>query len=149
MGRSKETFGKKENEKNKQKKRQEKEEKKRLRKEKGSASFEDMIAYVDEFGQISSTPPDPNKKPAVVNAEDISLDNSYERPEPESQFHTGVVASYNTSKGYGFIKDQKSQKSYFVHASSLLQPIKENDKVKFETETNKKGINAINVTIMK
>ena len=64
MGRSQETFSKKEHEKKKIQKRKEKEEKREERKanSKKGKSFEDMIAYVDENGQLTSTPPDPNKK---------------------------------------------------------------------------------------
>ncbi len=62
MGRSQESFNKKEVKSKKDKKRKEKEKKRLLKKESGKNSFDDMIAYVDEFGVISSTPPDPNKK---------------------------------------------------------------------------------------
>ena len=66
MARSKETFGKKELEKKKLKKRKEKEARKEERKASGgSQSFEDMLVYVDENGQLTSTPPDPTKKVEV------------------------------------------------------------------------------------
>ncbi|MDL5044925.1 hypothetical protein QQ054_02570 [Oscillatoria amoena NRMC-F 0135] len=63
MARSKETQGKKENDKKKQKKRKEKEEKREERKAnyKKGKSLEEMMAYVDENGNISNTPPDPKK----------------------------------------------------------------------------------------
>ena len=57
---------KKEKEKKKQKKRQEKDEKKLERKASASkGGLEDMIAYVDEFGNITSTPPDPKNKAEI------------------------------------------------------------------------------------
>jgi type VI protein secretion system component VasA len=62
MGRSQETSNKKEVKNKKDKKRKEKEKKRQIRKESGKSSFDDMIAYVDEYGRISATPPDPNKK---------------------------------------------------------------------------------------
>ena len=62
MGRSQETSNKKEVKNKKDKKRKEKEKKRLIRKESGKSSFADMIAYVDEFGKITSTPPDPAKK---------------------------------------------------------------------------------------
>jgi hypothetical protein len=63
MGRSQETFNKKEVKNKKEKKRKDKEKKRLIRKETGKkSSFDDMIAYVDEYGKISSTPPDPSKK---------------------------------------------------------------------------------------
>ena len=62
MGRSKETYNKKEVRNKKEKKRKEKEKKKLARKEGEKANSDDMIAYVDENGMITSTPPDPTKK---------------------------------------------------------------------------------------
>ena len=57
------TFGKKENEKKKQARRLEKQNRKEERKLSGNTnSFEDMIAYVDENGRITSTPPETNRK---------------------------------------------------------------------------------------
>jgi cold shock CspA family protein len=150
MGRSNETFGKKENEKNKIKKRKEKEEKKKERKAKGSSSFEDMIAYVDEYGRISSTPPDPDKKRDSISEEDIQIGVKRQEPgEVVSNIRTGIVTFFNDAKGYGFIRDSETQQSVFVHDKGLQQPIKERDKVSFETEKGHKGMNAINVTIVK
>ncbi|HZH71026.1 MAG TPA: cold shock domain-containing protein, partial [Mariniphaga sp.] len=73
MGRSQESFNKKEVRNKKEKKRKEKEKKRLARKEnnKGS-SFDDMIAFVDEHGNITDTPPDPDKK-EEVNIEDIQI----------------------------------------------------------------------------
>ncbi len=62
MGRSQETFGKKEVRKKKEKKRKEKEQKRAKKKSEAKNSFDDMIAYVDEYGVITSTPPDQEKK---------------------------------------------------------------------------------------
>ena len=66
MGRSQESFSKKEKEKKRRKKKQEKRERREQRKaekeERGAVSFEDMLAYVDENGNLTSTPPDPSKK---------------------------------------------------------------------------------------
>jgi cold shock CspA family protein len=148
MGRSQETFNKKEREKNKQKKRKEKEEKKEERKSSGKkgSSLDDMMAYVDEFGRITSTPPDPKKKKQEVRAEDIQLGvPKHEDLPPEETIRKGKVTFFNESKGYGFIKDSDSQESIFVHANALTEPISENDKVTFETEQTPKGKSALNV----
>ncbi len=59
----------------------------------------------------------------------------------------GTVKFFNDSKGFGFIKDDKSQKEYFVHSSGLKDFIKENDKVIFDVEMGKKGLNAVNVKL--
>jgi hypothetical protein len=60
MAKSKETFLKREKEKKRIKQRQEKQEKMEERKANGDKpkSLEDMLAYIDEDGNISSTPPD-------------------------------------------------------------------------------------------
>jgi CspA family cold shock protein len=51
------------------------------------------------------------------------------------------------SKGFGFIKDADSDNEYFVHATGLIDKIKENDEVTFELAEGKKGINAVNVKL--
>lgn len=150
MGRSQETTSKKDKEKKRQKKRKEKEERKEERKTEGKRSFEDMIAYVDEFGQISSTPPDPLQKKSTVKIEDINIGVARrEDVEPEQGIRTGSVAFFNDSKGYGFIKDIATQESFFVHQTGLIDAIKENDKVTFEVEMGMKGPNAKDVKLVK
>jgi len=57
----------------------------------------------------------------------------------------GIVKFFNNSKGFGFIKDQESEKEYFVHVNGLVDQIKENDEVTFELEEGRKGLNAVNV----
>ena len=61
--------------------------------------------------------------------------------------HKGTVKFFNVSKGFGFIKETESGKEYFVHASGLIDKIKENDEVTFELQEGKKGLNAINVKL--
>ncbi len=61
--------------------------------------------------------------------------------------NTGTVKFFNNSKGFGFIKDDASDKEYFVHVSGLKDQIKENDKVTFDLIEGKKGLNAVNVKI--
>ncbi|MEQ8552259.1 MAG: cold-shock protein [Cyclobacteriaceae bacterium] len=57
----------------------------------------------------------------------------------------GTVKFFNTEKGFGFITPTNSDKDIFVHTSGLIHEIMENDKVSFETEQGKKGLNAVNV----
>ena len=57
----------------------------------------------------------------------------------------GIVKFFNTEKGFGFITPTNSDKDVFVHTSGLIHEIMEDDKVSFETEQGKKGLNAINV----
>jgi cold shock CspA family protein len=141
MGRSQETTGKKEKTKQKIQKRKEKEEKKEIRKansDKGK-SLDDMMAYVDEYGNITDTPPDPKKK-KVIKAEDIMLGVPSRDVEEEEVLRNGIITYFNDGKGYGFIKDLKSQESIFVHANELTNgPIKEKDKVTFEVANGKRG----------
>jgi CspA family cold shock protein len=61
--------------------------------------------------------------------------------------NNGTVKFYNVSKGFGFIKDTKSSKEYFVHSSGLKENIRENDKVIFDLEQGEKGLNAVNVKL--
>ena len=150
MGRSNETFNKKNVRDKKEKKRKEKE-KRRLNKEdsRDGNNLDDMIAYVDEFGNITSTPPDPTQK-KVIKAEDIEI-GVPKRQESDSNetVRRGIVAFFNDSKGYGFIKDSVSQESFFVHANGLIDQIKENNKVIFELARGPKGMNAVNVKLDK
>lgn len=59
----------------------------------------------------------------------------------------GKVKFFNESKGFGFILDTESEKEYFVHASGLIDQIREGDEVTFDLQEGKKGLNATNVRI--
>src|SRR5947208_3325908 len=147
MGKPVETFNKKESEKKKFKKQLDKKDKAEDRKANSNKgkSLEDMMAYIDENGNITSTPPDPNKK-KITNAEDIQIGiPRQEYLPPADPVRKGIVTFYNESKGYGFIKDLASQESIFVHANALTEAIQENDKVSFEAGQGAKGLNALNV----
>jgi cold shock CspA family protein len=149
MGRSQETSNKKEVKNKKDKKRKEKEKKRLIRKESGKSSFADMIAYVDEFGKISSTPPDPNKK-IEVEADNIETGSKKNITTPKASYiRKGVVTFFNDSKGFGFIRDMENKQSVFVHANNLQEPIKENNMVTFELGKGPKGMTALNVRLFK
>ena len=60
---------------------------------------------------------------------------------------TGTVKFFNNSKGFGFIKDNDSNEEIFVHISGLVDEVREDDEVTFETTQGKKGLNAINVRL--
>jgi cold shock CspA family protein len=146
MGRSTETFSKKEKEKKRLKKKQDKREKAEDRKansDKGK-SLDEMMAYIDEHGNISSTPPDPTKK-KKFKSEDIQIGIARQETVVQDTIRNGTVTMFNESKGYGFIKDLETQESIFVHINGLIDPIKESDKVTFETEQGQKGLNAVKV----
>jgi cold shock CspA family protein len=150
MGRSQETFNKKEVRNKKEKKRKEKEKKKLARKDNPKAtSLEDMIAYVDENGRITSTPPDPSKK-IEFKLENIEINiPKRETAQKLDPVRKGIVTFFNTSKGYGFIKDMETQESVFVHVNNLLEEIKENNIVSFEMGMGQKGPAATNVKLFK
>ena len=150
MSRSQESFNKKETRNRKEKKRKEKEKKRLARKESEKKSdFEDMIAYVDENGNITSTPPDPDKK-KEVKLEDIEIgipkkDDTYQ----ESTLRRGVVTFYNESKGFGFIKDHESSDSIFMHVNNMLEEVREGNIVNYEIERGQKGLVAVQIRLHK
>lgn len=61
--------------------------------------------------------------------------------------NTGKVKFFNDSKGYGFIKEDGSNKEYFVHVSGLIDKISQDDEVTFELKEGKRGLNAIDVKL--
>lgn len=61
--------------------------------------------------------------------------------------NTGKVKFFNDSKGYGFIKEDESEKEYFVHVSGLIDEIRQDDDVTFELKEGKRGLNAVNVKL--
>jgi len=150
MGRSQETFNKKEVRNKKEKKRKEKEKKRLARKEnEKSSSLNDMIAYVDENGNITSTPPDPAKK-KDIKLEDIEIGIPKGGPAEEiDPVRNGVVSFFNDSKGYGFIRDIETKESVFVHINNTLDEIKEGNRVTYEVEMGPKGPAAVRVKLSK
>jgi cold shock CspA family protein len=150
MAKSQQTFNKSEKEKNRQKKRKDKEQRKEERKANaGNGDFNSMIAYVDENGVITSTPPDPNRK-VKVKAENIQIGIAKrEAGEEVSLIRTGIVTFFNDSKGFGFIRDSVTQESIFTHINGHVDTIKENNKVTFQVEKGKKGLNAVDVRVVR
>ena len=53
----------------------------------------------------------------------------------------GTVKFFNTSKGFGFIKDNNSDKEYFIHISKVPNGmvLQENEPVEFEVGPGRKG----------
>jgi cold shock CspA family protein len=149
MGRSQESFQKKEVRKKKEKRRLEKEKKKLARKEGDKKSgLDDMIAYVDENGNIVDTPPDPKQK-SKTKAEDIEVSIPKQDPsEKEDLIRKGRLTYFNGSKGYGFIRDAESQESVFVHVNEFQDDIMEGNMVTFEVEKGLKGPAAVRVKLV-
>lgn len=59
----------------------------------------------------------------------------------------GTVKFFNTTKGFGFIKDSETNEEYFVHVTGLIDEIKQDDFVTYELKEGKKGLNAVNVKL--
>ena len=148
MGRSQESFNKKEVRKKKAKKRQDKEKKRLAKKDDDKkGGLDDMIAYVDENGRLTDTPPDPaSKKKTKVEDIEISIprQDPNDRPDP---IRRGRLTFYNDSKGYGFIRDAETQESVFVHVNEFQDDIMEGNMVSFEVEKGQKGPAAVRVKL--
>ena len=126
-------------------KKQEKQRKKEERKANpGGSSLDSMMAYVDEFGQIVDTPPDPANR-VEIDASEIELGVPKREKVDVDPMHQGKLDFFDTSKGFGFINEIGSQERYFVHISGMIDEINEGDKVSFELERGPKGMNAVRV----
>lgn len=141
------SFFKKENAKKKAKKKQDKVRKREERKTSNNKGkgFESMIAYVDERGNLSATPPgqEPQKESREENQEHVassSFDTHTQR--------TGVLISFFDRKGFGFIKDDITGDTVFAHQNRFMDDISERDKVVFVAERTPKGYSAIRVEKM-
>ncbi|WP_068474956.1 cold-shock protein [Saccharicrinis aurantiacus] len=150
MSKSQETFNKKEREKKRLKKKQDKLKRKEERKENATkgATLDDMIAYVDENGNLTDTPPDPAAK-TKIDASTIEISIPKGGKEVMPSVRNGKVDFYNDAKGFGFIRESGTQEKYFFHVNGLIDEVRENDKVTFELEQGLKGLNAVQVTKMK
>ncbi|HEX7845559.1 MAG TPA: cold shock domain-containing protein [Chitinophagaceae bacterium] len=144
------SWNKKEREKKKQREKQDKAEKMKDRKENAGEKkgLDAMLAYVDENGNIIDQPPDPRKR-TEVNVKDIVIGvPPVVQPSEEELTRKGKITFFNHEKGFGFIKDQQSQESIFVHANNLSGNFNENDKVSFQTEKGPRGLYAFNVKLL-
>ena len=144
MAKSQQTFNKLEREKNKAKKREEKRKKMQARKEareRGELK-QDEFVYVDHLGNFTETPPDPAEK------QEIKLDSINLGAAKNQDFDDkiqGKVTFYDNEKGFGFIKNIKSDDSYFFHFSECEDTLAQGDKVEFDTVRGEKGLNAVKI----
>ncbi len=146
MAKSQQSFNKTEKEKKRAKKREEKKKKKEERKANPDSQASEF-AYVDEYGNLTDTPPDPSRK-IEVDAESIEIGIPKKEDSEEEEFspnREGKVSYFDHSKGFGFIIDDQTQEKHFVHVSGLIDEIDENDKVTYELERGQKGMNAVRV----
>jgi len=144
MGRSSISFNKKELEKKRAQKRNEKLKRKEERKaSSGSGSLEDMIAYVDENGVVTTELTEPGKKPEV-SVEDIVV-STPKREDQEEVVLIGRVEHFKKDKGFGFIKDLNSTEKYFFHITDAFPHIEEGAKVSYKLAKGNRGLNAVNI----
>ena len=139
------TFEKRQKEKKRLQKKQEKVRRKEDRKANATdGGLDSMMAYVDENGQLTDTPPDPANR-IEIDASEIELGVPKREKVEVDPMHQGKLDFFDTSKGFGFINEIGSQERYFVHISGMLDEINEGDKVSFELERGPKGLNAVRV----
>lgn len=139
------SFSKKEREKKRRKRKKEKAEQKKQRKLEGNSGPEFM--YVDENGNLTPTPPDPTKRSKIkVEDIDVSTPKQGEKEQPDFT-RQGTVKFFNGEKGYGFIIEQETEQSYFVHVENVQGEITTYDKVVFEVGSGPKGPIALNVKL--
>ena len=105
------SFTKRDLEKKKQEKRLAKQQKKEERKNSGTSSFEDMIAYVDENGILHSTPEGVKPK-EEIDASEIEISIPKKGEAEEILPLNGRIEHFNVSRGYGFIKDFLLEKNF-------------------------------------
>ncbi len=145
MAKSHQTFNKIEKEKARLKKRDEKLKKKEAKKTESKEHKGIQFAYVDQYGNLTDTPPNPDDKIVVdAGSIEIGIPKREDLPE-EDPVRKGKVSFFDNSKGFGFIIDAENSEKYFCHVSGLLDTIAENDKVTFELERGMKGMNAVKV----
>jgi cold shock CspA family protein len=147
MAKSKETFNKKEKEKKRLKAKQDKQQRSEERKanKRDGNSLDGMMAYLDENGNLTDTPPDPAKK-KIFKQEDIQIGVPKQEYSAEDEFRSGTVTFYNTAKGFGFINDTATGDRIFFHVNDLQEQIQESDKVKFMVERGPRGLNALQIS---
>ena len=62
---------------------------------------------------------------------------------------SGKIKWFNSKKGYGFIKDDETQKDIFLHVSALeeskLRILKEDQKIFYDIKEEKNKLQAINI----
>jgi len=144
MAKPKGMSNKREKEKQRQKEKREKREKMEERKasQAKGKSLDEMMAYIDEDGNITSTPPDPERK-KVFNAEDIEI-GVPKHKEVEDPLREGKIDYFDGSKGFGFILQNNGEKIFF-HINQATYQVREGDLVNYTVERGPKGLNAVGV----
>ena len=61
----------------------------------------------------------------------------------------GKVKFFNFTKGFGFIVPNDGGAEIFVHKTGLIDDIREEDEVRYDEEQGRKGMNAVNVELVR
>lgn len=144
-----ETFSKRERRKKKIEKKREKELRRDERRNTVTQrkTLEEMMAYVDENGNLSDTPPDP-KNVRKIAADEIAIAIPKATPADADALLTGVISYFDPVKGYGFVINELTKERLFVHVTGLAQPDTElnmGDKVSYTATRSDRGMQAISV----
>ena len=141
------SFSKKENFKKKVQKKKEKAMRREDRKDSNDKgkTLDDMIMYVDENGQLTSTPPDRSLR-EEIDVNDIQLGAA--PIEPEEKLKIGTI-TFLSEKGYGFITEEKHKENIFFHSNNCTELVKKGNKVSFEIEKSPKGLAAMDIKVIK
>lgn len=139
-------WNKREREQKKRNAKQQKEEKRQERKEnsKKGKGLDEMLAYVDDNGNLTDTPPD-KRPPADIDSIPPTVANS-NALQPTDTVRKGVVSYFDPAKGYGFIRDLKTQESFFAHINASSIELKVGLNVSFEVQKGPRGFFAANIT---
>lgn len=142
-----ESFSKKENIKKKIAKQKEKAMRREERKESNDKGkdLQDMMMYVDAYGQLTSTPPDKNDK-IDVDVNNIQLGAA--PIEAEEIVKSGIV-TFLSEKGYGFITSDSMKENVFFHTNNCSEMVKKGHKVSFEVERSPKGMVAVDIKVIR
>lgn len=140
------TWNKREREQKKKSAKKQKEERRLERKENSlkGKGLDEMMAYVDEYGNLSDTPPDKNAKPVENIPPTVANSNEMQQNDPVRK---GIITFFDDSKGYGFIRDTQTQESIFVHVSASAVELKKDLKVVFEAQKGPRGLTAVNISL--
>lgn len=141
MASNQQTFRKKEIAKQKLQKRRAKQERREHRAENNDKgkSLEEMLAYVDEYGNISDTPPE---KKYEYKASDL------EKPNDEEVYYMGKVSYYNEGGQYGFIRNNETRESAYFNFKILGFELQQDQHVKFKSKPSKQGLQVTEVIVL-
>ncbi len=142
-----ESWNKKERENKKREARKKKQERKLERKENTNKGkdLNEMMAYLDENGNLTSVPPDSPKREVKLEDIEIGVPKRKELT-AEELLRKGVVTYFNGAKGFGFIEDSQNGQRIFVHQSASSELLQEGAKVTFNIERGPRGFTAVDVS---